>query len=286
MAIGTAIEVLFVPVFIYGMLMPESLTAAKLAKTREIQSQATVVSVEDNREPDSKKLEQRSLKERIASFFNGFMPKKLPNRLAGKYSILLLMLTVTLAVASIIAGTSVVSTYLLYRFRWSNAKLSSLASLTGISRLITLTLLLPFLKKLAPHNVLTDPAASISYDLKLVVIGLIVESATLFLYGVTPIGEGFYVGAVLGSFGTMYSPASRGILSQSVSPGQIGETLGTLVTLELLTVMAIPLGVEWLYSITLETWPSAVFEISGLACLASSALAISVYLTHNKAMRH
>ncbi|KAF9176379.1 hypothetical protein BGZ49_006327, partial [Haplosporangium sp. Z 27] len=59
--------------------------------------QPTVILVDETEQPDPKKQEKSSFKEYITSFINGFMPEKLPNRLAGKYSIPLLMLTCTIA---------------------------------------------------------------------------------------------------------------------------------------------------------------------------------------------
>ncbi|KAF9353702.1 hypothetical protein BGX26_008544 [Mortierella sp. AD094] len=272
--------------FVYVMLIPESLTAETLTKNRGNQSQPTVIQVENSQEPGTKESERPTLKAHIESLIKGLAPEKLPNRLAGKHSILLLMLTTALAMAAIVGANSLIPTYLLYRFRWSEAKLGYVFTVIGISRLLSMTFFLPYVKKLAPHSALADPAASINYDLKLVVAGLFIESLTFFLYGITPVGEGFYLGAALSSLGTMFSPASRGIITQSVAPESIGETLGTFVTLEVFAVMVAPLAGGWLYSITLEIWPSAVFYLSGLIGLSSCALAFSVFLTHNKAMRY
>ncbi|KAF8943599.1 hypothetical protein BGZ46_006481, partial [Entomortierella lignicola] len=189
-------------VFVYTLLIPESLTAATLTKNREIQGQSTVVLVDQTQEPDPKKLDKPSFKEYVTSFINGFMPEKLPNRLAGKYGIPLLMLTCTMATVSITAANFIAPTYILYKFRWPEANMSLFYSIIGLSRLITLTFFLPYVKKLAPHSALTDPATSINYDIKLVTIGVFIESMTFFLYGATPIGEGFYLGGVISSFGT------------------------------------------------------------------------------------
>ncbi|KAF8950488.1 hypothetical protein BGZ46_004489, partial [Entomortierella lignicola] len=220
-------------VFVYTLLIPESLTAATLTKNREIQGQSTVILVDETEQPDPKQ-DKPSFKEYITSFINGFMPEKLPNRLAGKYSIPLLMLTCTIASLAITASNFIAPTYILYKFRWSEASMSLLYSIIGLSRLATMTFFLPYVRKLAPHSALTDPATSINYDLKLVTIGVFIESTTFFLYGATPIGEGFYLGGMISSFGTMYAPAARGILTQSVAPEQVGETLGNIVTLDVL----------------------------------------------------
>ncbi|KAF9167588.1 hypothetical protein BGX20_011558 [Mortierella sp. AD010] len=270
---------------IYVMLIPESLTAETLTKTRGNQSQSTVIQVESSQDPDAKKLERLTFKDHVMSFIKGFTPEILPNRLAGKHGVLLLMLTTSFAVSAIVAVNTLAPTYLLYRFRWSEAKLSYIFTIVGASRLLSMTFFLPYVKRLAPHDALTNPVANINFDLKLVIVGLFVESLTFFLYGITPVGEGFYLGAALSSLGSIFNPASRGIVSQSVAPELIGETLGTYATLEVIASTLAPLAAGWLYGITLETWPSAVFHLSSLIVLISCASAFSVFLTHNKAMR-
>ncbi|KAG0015411.1 hypothetical protein BGZ80_009880 [Entomortierella chlamydospora] len=236
---------------IYVMLIPESLTTETLTKNRSNQSQSTVIQVESSQDTDAKKLERLTFKAHVMSFIKGLTPETLPNRLAGKHS----------------------------------AKLGYIFTIAGTSRLLSMTFFLPYVKKLAPHDALTDPVVNINYDLKLVIAGLFIESLTFFLYGITPVGEGFYLGAALSSLGSIFGPASRGIVSQSVAPELIGETLGTYATLEIIASTLAPLVGGWLYGITLETWPSAVFHLSGLIVLFSCASAFSVFLTHNKAMR-
>lgn len=187
--------------------------------------------------------------------------------------------------AVFIGSNSNISTYLLYRFHWSETKLSYVTAVSSISRLVSLAFLLPRFKRLAPQIVFIDSAASISFDLKLVVIGLLIESLVFFLYSATPVGEGFFVGGVLSSLGTMFSPALRGIISQSVAPELLGETLGTLATFEVLSSVVTPLLSGWFYGQTLETWPSAVFFSAGVLGLISCALALSVLFTHTRAVR-
>ncbi|KAF8966697.1 hypothetical protein BGZ46_000336 [Entomortierella lignicola] len=89
---------------LYSMIMPESLTAATMSKNRENYKKSAVILVDETEQPDPKKQEKRSLKEHITSFINGFMPDKLPNRLAGKYSIPILMLSGTIATGAIIGN--------------------------------------------------------------------------------------------------------------------------------------------------------------------------------------
>ena len=71
-----------------------------------------------------------------------------------------------------------------------------MGAVQGLSRLVALTVILPLVKRLGPKNSISDPVASIDFDLKVAVFGLLVESLTMFIYGITTIGEGFYLGTV------------------------------------------------------------------------------------------
>ncbi|KAI7821204.1 major facilitator superfamily domain-containing protein [Gamsiella multidivaricata] len=268
-------------------MIPESLTVASLDNKRKQQIQSSFEQGEQDgcqNGSDPRNLEPFKDTEPHSQYLKALIkrltPEQLPDRLAGEYSVLMLMITSFIALVAIIGVNSNISTYLLYRFRWSEARLSSVMAVIGLSRLVSLTFLLPRFKRLAPQDALTDPVASISFDLKLVVIGLLIESLTFFLYGATPVGEGFYLGGVLSSLGTMFSPAIRGIISQSVAPELLGETLGTLVTFEVLSAAVTPLLSGWFYGITLEIWPSALFYASGVLGLFSCALALSVFFSH------
>ncbi|KAF9105421.1 hypothetical protein BGX27_009631 [Mortierella sp. AM989] len=228
--------------FVYILLIPESLTSAAISKNRDKQIQSTVIEVESSHDAhSSKESEQTSLKQHIKSFFKGFTPETLPNTLAGKHGILKLMLAFTLIMGAVGVVNIMVPMYLLYRFRWTEGKLSYFVSIAGISQLLSMTFFLPYVKKFAPHSALADSVASIGYDLKLVVAGLFIVSMTFFIYGVSPVGEGFYIGCAFGSLGTMFAPATRGILTQSVAPELVGEMLGTVATLGLLVSMVAPL---------------------------------------------
>ncbi|KAI1321072.1 hypothetical protein EDD11_008653 [Mortierella claussenii] len=131
-----------------------------------------------------------------------------------------------------------------------------------------------------------DPSASIYFDLRVLFIGLVIEAFTLFLYGATTVGEGFYIGGVTGAIGSLFFPAMRGILSQSVAPELLGKTLGTLATFESLSVVIAPSLFAWLYGLTLKTHPSNVFYTAAALALVASFLALSVLLEHRRAMRH
>ncbi|KAG0007674.1 hypothetical protein BGZ80_004378 [Entomortierella chlamydospora] len=279
--------------FIYISLMPESLSASVLAKNRSQHDQAASVRVDHSEESEPTDLRQpppimskENITQRLDSFIKGLMPNQLPNRLSGKHSVLMLMITMFLVAIGTSAAISQMPSYLLFRFHWNESMLSSLITVIGITRLISMTTLLPIIKRSAPHDALADPVASINYDLKVAFIGLIIETVTLFWYGITPFGEGFYLGGAVGSIGAIFSPAVRGIITQSVAPEQLGTTMGTLVTFESLAAVGTPLLSSLLYGATLETWPSAVFYVSGFLSLASTLLALSVYIKHHRGMHH
>ncbi|KAF9354118.1 hypothetical protein BGX26_008058 [Mortierella sp. AD094] len=278
--------------FIYISLMPESLTASALAKNRSQHDQAALVQADHSEESDRTTnlrqpptMSKENITQRLDSFIKGLTPEQLPNRLSGKYSVLMLMITMFLVTIGASAAVSQMPSYLLYRFHWNETMLSNLYTVIGISRLISMTTLLPIVKRFAPYSALADPVASINYDLKVAFVGLIIETVTLFWFGIAPFGEGFYLGGAISSIGAMFSPAIRGIITQSVAPEQLGTTMGTLVTFESLATVGTPLLSSLIYGATLETWPSAVFYVSGVLSLVSTLLALSVYLEHYRGMR-
>ncbi|KAF9172325.1 hypothetical protein BGX21_001344 [Mortierella sp. AD011] len=280
---------------IYIFLIPESLTVAALTNDRSArtmmtssQSQSTTISVEssDNLDTPSASRSKESHPHRVEVFIKSLMPEQLPNRLGGEYSVALLMVTCFLVLVAVIGASYQISPYLLYQFHWPSAKLSYVGAIQGLSRLAALTLLLPLIKRRAPRATISDPASSISFDLKVVVMGTLIEALTMLLYGVTSIGEGFYLGGMTGAMGSLFFPAIRGILSQSVASVLLGKTLGTLATFESVAATISPSLFAWIYGITLETHPSAVFYVAAVPTLLASALAAYVLVVHNREMRH
>ncbi|KAG0365833.1 hypothetical protein BGZ54_006166 [Gamsiella multidivaricata] len=286
----------------YISIIPESLSVATLAENnsqykslRNSQSQSTLAVPVDraNEESSSQssgqprpvaKNNRVPYSDQVKAFIRGLVPEQLPGGLAGKYSALMLMFIAFLVLMAVMGASVHISIFLLYRFHWSEAKISYVTAIQGLSRLLSMTLLLPLVKRLAPQDVLADPVASIHFDLKLVIVGVLIEAMTMFLYGATPVGEGFFLGGATSSIGAFFFPAIRGILSQSVAPELLGQTLGTLATFESLAVVVGPTLFAWIYGATLETHPSTVFYVAGVLTLLGAVLALPVFIKHTRAM--
>ncbi|KAG0341761.1 hypothetical protein BG004_005919 [Podila humilis] len=208
------------------------------------------------------------------------IPDQLPDRLGGKYSLLLLNITCFLALTAIMSVVFQVSNYTVYRFHWSFEEISYFSMIQGVARLFTLTLLLPFVKKFTP----ADPLKAILYDLKIMIVGIFIEACTMFLYGFTTIGEGFYLGAATGALGTLFFPAARGILSQSVSPELLGQGMGTMAMFESFSTILAPLAGSWIYAATIETTPSTLFYSSSFLTLVAGLLGVFIYFSHKRTM--
>ncbi|KAG0035007.1 Hippocampus abundant transcript 1 protein [Podila clonocystis] len=266
---------------LYVCLIPESLSKKAMRKSRSAQlSGATLVPVSEADVHTQSSSDKTSTNWFDRMVVKRLVPDQMPNRLGGKYSLLLLMVTAFLALMAIMGAVFQVSNYLLFRFKWSLTQISYVGVIQGLSRLVSLTLLLPLVKRFSP----SEPVASIHFDLKIVVMGLVVEALTMLLYGVTTVGEGFYVGGATGSIGTLFFPALRGILSQSVTPDLIGQALGTLAMFESFSTVLAPLVGSWVYAGTLETWPSAVFYAAAFATFLSALLAVFVFISHKRSM--
>lgn len=317
----------------YVCLIPESLSKKAMRKSRSAQlSGATLITVDEDVHTQKDKPSLHWF-DRLVKHL---VPDQMPNRLGGKYSLFLLMVTAFLALMAIMGAVFQVSNYLLFKFNWSLSQIGYVGVIQGLSRLVSLTLLLPVVKRFSP----SEPVASITFDLKIVVMGLLVEAFTMLLYGVTTVGEGFYVGrrfllfvcslycfaqilfsprlnrntpppppltttqhpyflsilpsmerrnphhagGATGSIGTLFIPALRGILSQSVTPDLIGQTLGTLAMFESFASVLAPLTGSWVYAGTLETWPSAVFYAAAFATTLSALLAAFVFFSHKRSL--
>ncbi|KAF9133982.1 hypothetical protein BGW39_008469 [Mortierella sp. 14UC] len=289
---------------VYVMLIPESLTAAKLAGYSQptlisSQSQATLIEIDNNNvaegssaltssnptKPAAVPRQQQNQQSWIDRVIRSCVPETLPNRLGGKYSVIVLMITCFFALMSVMGAMYQSSNYLLYKFKWTGTELSYVGAVQGLSRLVSLTVLLPIIKRLAPTGAKSNPAIGISFDLKVMIMGLWVEAVTMLIYAVTPVAEGFYLGGATGAIGSLFFPATRGILSQSVAPELLGQTLGTLATFESLAAVIAPSMFAWLYAFTLETHPAMVFFVAAIAITVASGLAISVARNHSKEMK-
>ncbi len=164
--------------------------------------------------------------------------------------------------------------------------MSYVTAIQGLSRLVSLTILLPVVKRYAPQHSIPNPKSSINFDLKVAVLGLLLESATMFIYCVATVGELFYLAGMTGAIGSLFFPAIRGIVSQSVSPEKVGKTMGTLATFESLAAVLAPVLFATVYSKTLEVWPSAIFLVATALTLSAMALAITVLVQQSRAMQH
>lgn len=86
--------------------------------------------------------------------------------------------------------------------------------------------------------------------------------------------------------GSLYFPCSRSIISRSVAPEILGDTLGTIATFESFAAIVSPLVFGWVYSVTLETRPSTIFYLASFMASAGWALAVHIFVTHRRASRH
>ncbi|KAF8982004.1 hypothetical protein BGZ46_001963 [Entomortierella lignicola] len=254
---------------IYILLVPESLIISKNRESsRTLTTSQNQVTVPIN-SSDNSHTPKLNLPGRAEAIMNAFIPEKLPNTLGGKYSVMMLMIICFLALTGIMGATLQISPYLLYRFHFPSEKLGFVGAVQGLSRLAALSLLLPLVKRLAPQTSVSNPALTISFDLKVVVGGLLIEALSMFIYAVTPIGEGFYLGGVTGAVGSLFFPAIRGILSQAVASESLGKTLGTVAIFESVSSAFSPLIFAWIY-----------------VALSSAGLALAVLVAHRRDLHY
>ncbi|KAG0319880.1 hypothetical protein BGZ99_004855 [Dissophora globulifera] len=277
---------------VYIMMIPESLTPAALAKKSSMpslatsESQTTIVAVDDETQRLSYSHDATKLKQsRLDAFMKSLLPDQLPRSLGGKHSVLTLMTGCFLAMSATMGAAYQVEPYLMYRFKWPVTKLSALSTVQGLSRLFLLTVLLPVIRRLLPAASPSDLAKNITSELKIVIAALVMDVAMMLIYALSPMGEGFYVGVVLGSIGSMFNPAMRSIFSQCVAPELLGKTLGTLGTFESLAAVIAPTAFSVLYGATLQIHPATVFFISAGLLAAALTLVLAVAAVHRRSLR-
>lgn len=197
--------------FLYLLIIPESLTVVKLAGNNKpnmtnSQSHATLIEVDGSSNLEGSNTLSSNITKPTTSIphqhyqlwfdriIRSVMPETLPHRLGGKYSLIVLMITCFFAILSVMGAMYQSSNYLLYRFKWTGTELSYMGAIQGLSRLVSLTVLLPIVKKLSPSAAKTNPSIAISFDLKVMIVGLWIEALTFLIYAMSPIGEGFYIG--------------------------------------------------------------------------------------------
>ncbi|KAG0287061.1 hypothetical protein BGZ96_008969 [Linnemannia gamsii] len=284
---------------LYLLMIPESLTVAKLAGNNKSnmpnsQSQATLIDVDGSSNLErsntlspniAKPTGPNSHQSWFERIIRSIVPEPLPHRLGGKYSVVVLMITCFFALLSVMGAMYQSSNYLIYRFKWTGTELSYMGAIQGLSRLVSLTVLLPLIKKLSPAGAKTNPAIAISFDLKVMIVGLWIEAVTFLIYALSPVGEGFYIGGMTGAVGSLFFPATRGVMSQSVAPELLGKTLGTLATFESFAAVIAPALYGWIYALTLRTHPSFVFSVAAFVIMMASGLAVTVAVAHRNEMK-
>jgi len=85
-----------------------------------------------------------------------------------------------------------------------------------------------------------------------------------------------------GALGSMYFPTSRSILSRTVAPEMLGATLGTIATFESVAAIISPLIFGWVYSVTLETYPVAIFFLGASMAFAAWCVTLYIFIVHRR----
>ncbi|KAF9354612.1 hypothetical protein BGX26_007556 [Mortierella sp. AD094] len=274
--------------FLYVSLIPESLTEAELSNNRLQHSQITLAQHQESHESGFKHTLTRALKSaesNVRTALKGFVPDMQPNRLPGKYSILSIAFIIFIASTASIALASQMVNYLVYKFDFDETNLVILFTISGLSRFIYLTLLLPFIKQFAPKEAQNDAVVSINFDLKLTCFAVLSELVFFFLFANATAIETIYGSALIGSLVSLFSPAVRSIVSQSVAPEQIGVTFGTLSMIMSISVILTPLPAGWFYSVTVEFWPTALFYVGMVFSASAFALCLFLYFRQTRMMR-
>ncbi|KAF9996210.1 hypothetical protein BGZ80_002435 [Entomortierella chlamydospora] len=265
--------------FVYISLVPESLSEAELSNNRLQHSQAILAQHQESHESGFKHSLTRVLKSaesNVRAIAKGVVPDMQPNRLPGKYSILSIAVIIFVANTASIALASQMVTYLVYMFHFDETNLAVLLIISGLSRFVYLTVLLPFIKQFAPKDAENDTAVSINFDLKLTCFAVLSELIFFLVFANATSIEIIYVSALISSLTNMFTPAIRSIVSQSVAPEQIGVTFGTLSTVASFAAIITPLPAGWIYSLTVEFWPTALFYVGMV--FTTSALALCLYM--------
>lgn len=179
--------------------------------------------------------------------------------------------------------------YAMLKFNWTAYEGSVFYTYTSLMRLFIMIGILPLLTKIFLRHSKVSP---LSFDIWMVRSGIGMDAVCLALSGLASNVTLFILAGMLQSVSMLAQPSIRSLLTNLVEPNKVGELLGAMAILDsigsecsfflykhvlLLTpfflVVIAHLGVNTIYSASVETMPNLTFylcaAIAATSCLAA-----------------
>ncbi|GAA5816751.1 hypothetical protein MFLAVUS_010283 [Mucor flavus] len=174
--------------------------------------------------------------------------------------------------------------YAMLKFKWTAYEGSIFYTYASLMRLFMMIGVLPLLSKLFIKKYPTRSFTcsipeekklknTITFDIWMVRIGIGMDAICLALAGLATNVTLFTLAGMLQSFSMLAQPSIRSLLTNLVEPDRVGELLGAVAILDSVGMIIAHLGVNTIYSASVETMPSLTFYIcaviAGFSCLSA-----------------
>ncbi|ORX58222.1 MFS general substrate transporter [Hesseltinella vesiculosa] len=162
--------------------------------------------------------------------------------------------------------------YAMLQFKWTAVEGGLLISVSSFIRLIIMVAVLPSAFAYAKRhfgiqeNETSPSSARILVDLLFVRFGMAVEAICFVLAAMATTSLGFSAALALQSVGILAQPSLRSLYTSLVPASQIGELLGAQAVLDSIALMISQTGLNFIYSLSVKTFPSLFIYILAMIC--------------------
>jgi len=159
---------------------------------------------------------------------------------------------------------SVFVLYTAYRYGWDERTIGLTMAGFGVAIIIV-------------QGVIVKPAVARFGERKTLMLGLVSAVIGLTIYGLAPTGMVLWMGIPIAALWGAYGPASQGLMTRRVTPGEQGQLQGALSSILGITGMIGPLMFTLTFSRAISTpnpaWPGAPFLLAAVLVVAALVLA-------------
>ncbi|KAJ5908270.1 hypothetical protein N7495_000952 [Penicillium taxi] len=197
---------------------------------------------------------------------------------------IILLSTLDTVVFSVALGTaSVIIIYAELIFNWGNVESSLFISIVNIIRVVNLFVVLPIIARFFRTSVEDDGVirGSDSLDIFIIRLSIVFDVLGYIVYAMARDPKVMILAGVVTSLGGMGSPTLQSSLTKHVPHERVGQMLGATGLLHALARVVGPTIFNTIYSLTVTTYPQAVFVclVVAFGCVLFASFFIKSYVT-------
>lgn len=153
--------------------------------------------------------------------------------------------------------------YARFAFNWGDVETSIFAAIVNGVRTVNLFIVLPLISRTFRKPVENDGkiGGCDQFDVNLIRVSIVLDTIGFVGYTLSSTGPQFTVSGLIACFGGMGPPTLQSAITKHVSPDQVGLLLGVTGLLHALARIVAPTVLNLIYSLTVGTFPQAVFVI-------------------------